>query len=365
MLDFTSALYLGLGHPSEALRPWDRLTTGRPAALAPLPGAGGLARQLAALQGAERGTLGRSTLHLFWDLPSVWPAVWRNVPGDRGIAVHLDSGTYVIGRWAAERAAARGTAVHGFAHHDAEALGRAIRRDGRRPVVVADGFCPSCGRPAPVRDYLECARGGLLVLDDTQAIGILGAGPGPHAPYGRGGGGSLPWWGLDGADVVTIGSLAKGFGAPLAVLAGSTRFVEHFEARSDTRVYTSPPSSADIHAAERALAINTACGDRLRRRLVTLVRRFRRRLTEAGLAADGGLFPVQTLRLPRGTDAVTLHAQLRAVEIRAVLQRPHGAATPRISFLLTAGHHPAAIDRAVSALARSIPVTATRSTTGS
>ena len=360
MLDFTSALYLGLEHPSGALRPWDRLTTGRPAALAPLPGAAGLARQLAALLGAERATLGRSTLHLFWDLPSVLPGVW----GDRGIAVHLDAGTYAIGRWAAERAAARGTAVHGFAHHDAEALSAAVRRDGRRPVIVADGFCPGCGRAAPVREYLECARDGLLVLDDTQAIGILGARPGPRAPYGCGGGGSLRWWDLDGADVVTIASLAKGFGAPLAVLAGSARSVERFEARSDTRVYTSPPSSADIHAAERALALNAACGDRLRWRLATLVRRFRRRLLEARLAADGGLFPVQTLRLPHGTDAVRLHSQLHAEGIRAVLQRSHGAATPRISFLLTAGHRTAEVDHVVSALARSIARTATRSTRG-
>lgn len=362
MLDFTSALYLGLGHPSGALRPWDRLTTGRPAALAPLPGAEGLARQLAALQGVEWATLGRSTLHLFWDLPSAWPGVW----GDRGIAVHLDAGTYAIGRWAAERAAARGTAVHSFAHHDAEALSGAIRRDGRRPVIVADGFCPGCGRAAPVRDYLECARarGGLLVLDDTQAIGILGAGPGPREPYGRGGGGSLRWWGLDGADVATIASLAKGFGAPLAVLAGSARFVERFEARSDTRVYTSPPSSADIHAAERALAINLECGDRLRRRLAALVGRFRRRLSEAGLATDGGLFPVQTLQLPRSADAITLHARLGAAGIRAVLQRPHGSTAPRISFLLTAGHHPAELDRTVEALTRSIKITTTRSNTG-
>ena len=35
VLDFTSALYLGLRHPSSSLRPWSGLTTGKPAVLEP------------------------------------------------------------------------------------------------------------------------------------------------------------------------------------------------------------------------------------------------------------------------------------------------------------------------------------------
>jgi hypothetical protein len=65
-----------------------------------------------------------------------------------------------------------------------------------------------------------------LVIDDTQALGILGHSPGPHAPYGKGGGGSLQWAGIGGPDVLVVSSLAKGFGAPVAVLAGSEATVE-------------------------------------------------------------------------------------------------------------------------------------------
>ena len=52
-------------------------------------------------------------------------------------------------------------------------------RAGRQPIVVTDGYCPSCGRPAPVRAYADLVRGtgGYLVLDDTQALGVLGAAP--------------------------------------------------------------------------------------------------------------------------------------------------------------------------------------------
>jgi 8-amino-7-oxononanoate synthase len=68
MLDFTSALYLGLCHPSGTLRPWAQLTTGRPAALQEPPGTEGVTESLVHLLGCAGATLGTSTLHIFWDV---------------------------------------------------------------------------------------------------------------------------------------------------------------------------------------------------------------------------------------------------------------------------------------------------------
>ena len=61
------------------------------------------------------------------------------------------------------------------------------------PVVVADGICAACGRIVPTDDYFSSVSlvGGLLVMDDTQALGLLGARPDKGAPLGHGGGGSL------------------------------------------------------------------------------------------------------------------------------------------------------------------------------
>jgi 8-amino-7-oxononanoate synthase len=185
MLDFTSALYLGMTHSHSSLRPWTQLTTGRPAALAPPPGARTVAQTLAALQGCERATLSPSTLHLFWDLFGML---------SRGhVAIYVDEGVYPIARWGVERAAARGTPVRSFPHYDADALRSQLRKDSLRrlrPLIVADGFCPGCGKPAPIEAYLENARadGGLLILDDTQSLGIFGSSPSRDAPYGKGGG---------------------------------------------------------------------------------------------------------------------------------------------------------------------------------
>jgi 8-amino-7-oxononanoate synthase len=348
MLDFTSALYLGLHHPSRSLRPWSQFTTGVPAALASPPDADRVAYQLATLQGCERGVLGSSTFHLFWDL---FGMLSRN-----RVAVYVDAGTYPIARWGVERAAARCSPVREFAHHDAEALRRKLSQSwhGRlTPVLLTDGFCPGCGKPAPLRSYLDIVRAfaGCLVVDDTQALGIFGNSPGPDAPYGRGGGGMLPRIQLAGSDVLTISSLAKAFGAPLAVLSGNSAAIKDFEQNSETRMHCSPPSLGVIRAAERALTVNRVHGDLLRHRLASLVTRFRQGAARAGMRFTGGLFPVQTLEPSPRLDAVNLHERLLQQGVRTVLHRARNGDGVRLSFLVTARHLSEEIDIAVNALA--------------
>ncbi|ETX02642.1 MAG: aminotransferase class I/II [Candidatus Entotheonella factor] len=351
MLDFTSALYLGLHHPSTSLRPWTQLTSGKPAALEALGEERCIAQSLAILVGCERAVLGPSTLHLFWDL--------FGVLAKHEIAVYLDAGAYPIARWGVERASAHGVPVHRFAHHDAAALARQLHRDGShrsKPVVVADGFCPGCGRSAPIARYLDCirSRGGYLVLDDTQALGVLGRSRDLQARYGQGGGGSLRWHQVHGPNVIVVSSLAKGFGVPVAVLAGSHPLVKHFKSKSETRVHTSPPSSAVLHAAERALAINQERGDVLRSRLERLVRQFRKRLAACGLSTTGGLFPVQTLSPMPDSDARLVHQRLLDLRVRAVLHRPRCKRGAAISFLITALHRFADIERAARVIAEAV-----------
>jgi 8-amino-7-oxononanoate synthase len=345
VLDFTSALYLGFRHPSRSLRPWERLTTGVPAALAVPPEATGIARALAALQGCGAATVATSTLHVFWDL------FWI-LGGDDAVTIHVDGEAYPIARWGIERAESRGVPVRTFSHHDPDALTHATRR-GTRPVVVTDGFCPGCGRSAPLGAYVELVRrlGGVVVVDDTQALGVLGAGPGPAAPYGFGGGGSPAWHRTGGPELIVAASLAKGFGAPLAALSGAPEIVRRFEDMSETRVHASPPSTAALRAAEHALVLNRRRGDELRNRLARLVRHFGKRLTETGLSSSGGLFPVQTLTYTHGLDPSVVHRSLLERGVRTVLHKPRPTSGPRVSFLITARHSIADVDRALDALA--------------
>lgn len=348
MLDFTSALYLGFRHASPMLRPWSQLTTGVPAALREPAGAGQVAAQVARLQGCEQAVLARSTLHLCWDLFALL--------AQEGVAIFLDERAYPIAAWGVERAAGRGIPVQTFAHNDVAALQRHLRRgvSGLRPVVVSDGLCHCCGCTAPLAAYVECVRraGGLLIIDDTQALGLLGHSPTAAVPYGHGGGGSLRWRDVTSPQVLVISSLAKSFGAPLAALAGSAAWIERFAARSATRVHCSPPSAADLYAAANALYQNHLHGDRLRRALAQRVHYFRNRLAALGLATTGGLFPVQTLPPLDELDAKEVYQELLRLGVRAVLRKNRHSHGPdaQISFVITARHTRAEVDQAIKAL---------------
>ncbi|AGC43182.1 8-amino-7-oxononanoate synthase [Myxococcus stipitatus DSM 14675] len=349
MLDFTSSLYLGLVHASRTLEPWEQLTLGAPAVVEEPASVARTERDLAELVGCDRALLSRSTLHVFWD-------VFSGLEGRR-VSLFWDDGAYPIAKWGIETMAARGVPARGFHHHSPESLARRILSldPGRLPVVVCDGWCPGCGELAPLEAYLDLVRahGGLLIVDDTQAVGVLGR---RHRglPLGVGGGGSLRWEGLQGPDLLWCGSLAKALGVPMAAVAGDARVVARIEARGETRVHCSPPSVADLHAAQRALAINHREGDALRRALAQRVAHFRERLRLAGLSALGGPFPVQRVLLPSGVDSRRVHERLRHKGVRTVLQRSRCGPEVSVSFILTTRHGAPELTQAVDLLTEAL-----------
>jgi 8-amino-7-oxononanoate synthase len=342
MRDFTSSLYLGLRHASAMLMPWNTLTLGKPAALREPPGATHVAAEIARLQGCEAGVLLPSTLHLFWDLFGVLAA--------ERLSILCDASLYPIARWGVERTRLTATPVQEFPHHDVSAAMAAAcqgRRRGRKLVIVTDGFCPMCGSVAPLAEYADIARrfGGYLVVDDTQSLGILGAAPETPRAYGTGGGGSLQWHGISGPHILVGSSLAKGFGAPLAVLAGSRRLIERFRREADTPIHCSPPSLAAIHAARHALEVNRQNGEWLRSRLKRRAVLVRHHMARAGLRPCSDLpFPVQTFDAPEGIKLEILHRRLRAHGVLTVLVRACVALKTRLALIVTACHSIADVD---------------------
>lgn len=342
LLDFASSLYLGLRHSSRHVPSWEQLTTGKPAVLSTPPGALEVSRRIARLQECESAIVAPSTLHLFWDLFGTF--------AERPLTIYVDAETYPIALWGVERARARGACVHRFAHQAPDDLRRLLRQRARADclqVVVTDGFCPDCGRAAPLSEYMTAVRSfeGHLVVDDTQALGIFGEQVGSEVPYGIGGGGLFPWHGLADPNALAISSLAKGFGVPLAVLAGSAKLIRRFTEMSETNIHCSPPSVAVLNAAQSALEINLLAGEELRRRLARAVRSFKERLSEMGLSCVGGLFPVQTLEVTDET-ARRVHLRLQQAGVQSVLRRAHRGERAKLSFIITARHRPCNIDHA-------------------
>ena len=343
VLDFTSSLYLGLQHPSARLTAWRSLTTGVPAALAPAAGTRRLEARVAALYGCEGVSLAPSTLHLVWDVFGQLEAA--------GTALYVDAGAYATLRWGAERAAGRGVPVRVFPHHDDAALARLVAADaaGRAPVVACDGLCPRCGRCAPLAGFLSAVapRAGRVVIDDTQAVGLLGEDPRGTPPYGSGGGGTPRHLGVSDPALLSLASFAKGFGAPVAALLGSLDVVAAYERHSGCRVHSSPPSVAALRALSRALRVNARAGDQLRARLADRIERFKANILARNLTASARQFPVQPVN-GRGLDPVGAHRALLDAGVRTVLRA--GLRGPELCFVVTARHARHDLDRAVEAL---------------
>lgn len=334
MIDFTSALYLGQHPLSVSFPPQLSVTTGKPAALCEPRLHQEVAQEVARKQGLERGLLAPSTLHVFWDIITLL---------GRSGAVLLDEATYPVGRWGVMRAVLRGVPVASFPANDAERLARLIhgyRQQHRIPWIVTDGWNVAQGKPAPLARYLEllkpCAESVLLV-DDTQAFGILGQHPTARLPYGTGGGGCLPHLGLQSPKILTITSLAKGLGVPVAVLAGSTERIERYRRGSEVRVHTSPVSNLHAWAAWQALQNDRSQGDALRNQLYRKVGLFKRTLRP--VATTGGWFPVQKLALPSAQAVFSLYHLLRRAGIQSLLLANDRQPTvPKLAFCIRADH---------------------------
>jgi 8-amino-7-oxononanoate synthase len=335
MLDFTSALYLGMRHPSRSLPGYDALTTGRPAVLGRPNVSTEVARRLSLLLGCERGVLARSTFHGLWDVLALL--------GGPEVTVLRDRAAYPITEWATMRAAAAGARVTDFRHHRSDDLARKLGSfPGTRAVVVTDGWCPGCGRAAPLAEYaaVVAAHDGWLVVDDTQALGVLG-------PNGAG---SLAQQRLDRRRVIVVSSLAKGFGVPITLIAGPVREIATIEQEGEHQTHSSPPTVPELHAAYRALRINEVCGDRLRARLADLVRRFRRLVRATGLAIRTALFPVQSIDIPTASAAAELSRELLRCGVQTVVQGARCRPGAGLTFVITARHRAVDIDRAARAL---------------
>jgi len=357
-VDLTSANYLGLWLGRDRLPDWGNLTTGVPAVLDAGNRSDRVAAALSRLIGPSMAAaLAPSTLHACWDVFSV-------LARDAGV-ICVDAAAYPIARWAAEHAALRGAQrglrLRRFAHHSPAALRQVVGQAGGRgpAVVLTDGVCTGCGAVAPIPDYLAAVtgRGGVVVVDDTQGLGVLGTPAAGHL-YGVGGGGVLRHLGLTAAtgagSVVVVASMAKAFGVPVAVVASTAEFTRTMRTTGQTRVHCSPPSNAHLAAAEVSLRLNANRGDLLRSVLAERVRQLRDGLIGLDIRPTNGLFPVQSVRaVPSGIALPLLWRRLRRAGVTGVLLGEQCDHLPAITFVVTATHSTDHIDRALSVLAES------------
>jgi 8-amino-7-oxononanoate synthase len=211
-----------------------------------------------------------------------------------------------------------------FPHRDVAAVAATLAAAGGRPaVVVTESVFSVDGDLAPLRELHEATRrhGGLLLVDDAHALGVLG-------PAGAGG---VAAAGLSGEpDVVVTATLSKALGGAGGVVAGPAALVAHLVDTGRTFIYDTalPPAvAAGVHAALRLA--RAADGRRAelhaRARLLAGV-------TPAGAAPAGGIV---ALAAPSAQDAVAWAAACRERGVAVGCFRPPSTPDSRSRLRLT------------------------------
>lgn len=355
VINFAAANYLGLaGHPAVrraaalALKRWP-VALSQPRLLATDALTSALERELARLAGQQRALLFTSTLHAAYDVLPL-------LAGPRG-ALFLDECVYPI---SAAGARAAGVTVRRFGHNDPAGLDRLLRRCGTRDkVIVCDGLYMPAGEPAPLVAFCAVAErhGATIYVDDAQGLGLMGRGSDRAMPYGRGGGGVMAYTDAPSGRVVYVATLAKALGIPLAFVAGPAGFIDYLRAAAFTHTHNSPPALPVVAAALAAVRLHAAQGDRLRGRLLGLVRQYRAELGQLPRGSSPHQWPEQAIYTATPHEALRLGRRLRQAGVWPVVQlrppdNPGGGA---VRLLFSAHHEPAEVERLVEVISACLP----------
>lgn len=111
-----------------------------------------------------------------------------------------------------------------FRHRDPEDLAKKLKENlkpGQVPLVMSDGIFPTFGVIAPVPEYVKAIEpyNGILCLDDSHAVGVLG-------PNGRG---TYDHYGIQNDRCFFAGTMSKAFGGHGGFIPGSKEFIAHIK----------------------------------------------------------------------------------------------------------------------------------------
>ncbi|MGY5766593.1 glycine C-acetyltransferase [Brachybacterium sp. DNPG3] len=213
----------------------------------------------------------------------------------------------------------------------------------RRTVIVTDGVFSMDGHLAPLPGICDLAEehGALVMVDDSHAVGFLGAtGAGTPEHFGV----------VDRVDIMT-GTFGKALGgASGGYVSGRREIVDLLRQRG--RPYLFSNSLAPSIAAATLTALDLVAGsDALRTRLFANADLFRRRMTEEGFVLIEGEHPIVPVMLgdaalaARMADAMLAHGVYVTAFSYPVV--PQGSA--RIRVQLSAAHTAEDVESAVRA----------------
>ena len=218
----------------------------------------------------------------------------------------------------------------------------------RRRLIVTDGVFSMDGDIAPLPDIYEAATQyeAMLLVDDAHGFGVLG----------KDGSGTVAHFGLEGTDIIQMGTLSKAIGALGGYIAGSRGLVELLINKARGFIFTTGLPPATLAAANAALDVMRSSPE-LRQRLFLHARCLKTALTNLGYT----LLPSETQILPvvlgSPQQATSTANALLAEGVFAPAIRPPAVPpdTSRLRLTVMATHTEAEIQQAIAGFAAVLP----------
>ncbi len=233
-----------------------------------------------------------------------------------------------------------------YRHCDVEHLASLLSESTafRRRLIVTDGVFSMDGDIAPLPDIYEVATHyeAMLLVDDAHGFGVLG----------KDGSGTVAHFGLEGTNIIQMGTLSKAVGALGGYIAGSRALVELLINKARGFIFTTGLPPATLAAANTALDVIRSSPE-LRQRLFSHAAQLKTALINLGYT----LLPSETQILP-----VVLGSPQRATNIADALFaegvfapaiRPPAVPpdTSRLRLTVMATHTEAEIQQAIAGFA--------------
>ena len=233
-----------------------------------------------------------------------------------------------------------------YRHCDVEHLKTLLSASSafRRRLIVTDGVFSMDGDIAPLPDICELAtqHDAMVLVDDAHGFGVLG----------KNGSGTISHFGLEGEEIIQMGTLSKAVGALGGYIAGNRVLIELLINRARGFIFTTGLPPATLAAANAALDIMCSSPE-LRQCLFSHAKHLKTALVDLGytlLPSETQILPVVFGSPQRATS--TAEALLTAGIFAPAIRPPAvPAGTSRLRLTVMATHTEAEIEQVITGFA--------------
>jgi len=229
-----------------------------------------------------------------------------------------------------------------YRHADMEHLAEVLEKTpcvGRR-LIVTDGVFSMDGDIAPLDHIVSLAEKyqAMVMVDDAHAMGVLG----------RGGRGSVDYFGLTGRVGIQMGTLSKSLGSEGGYVAGSQQLIDYLINKARSFIFSTALSPGTVAAAGAALQ-ELEEKPELVEKLLANAEFMRKGLLASGLKVPGEVTPILPILVGEAGLAVEMAEGLKKEGLIVTPIRPPTVmpGTSRLRLTVSAAHHQEELARAL------------------